>query len=463
MDNCQITGNNAFFGAGVYDKGTATVTNCTISGNTGARGTGVFEKGTGTVSDSVISNNSAIGGGGGFYNDNQLTVNNCTISGDSAGNGGGVYDKTGTASLVDCTISGSSGLIDGGNLENLSGATLKLSYCQVLGGAAVFGAGLYNNGMATVTDCTISDNVAAAGGQGGGIANGANPQAAAGVLTVTDSTIMGNTAPFGGGGLFNAGTATLTDSTIAANSGNGGAGTGNGGGVANEGAVTLVACTVSGNQTTNNGGGLYNGPLGTDEVALDDTIVAGNTTASGGVPNDIGVSSGLSVSGSYNLIGPGGSGGITGTTNIILTSLAGLDLAPLGDYGGPTQTMALETGSMAIGNGSSTISGVTIPSTDQSGFPLDRPPDIGAYQTINGPLVVDVTTDNAGEPLPANWTCAGGQPRQPPIRVHDHRVQPDHVRDGANDHSDRGPARAERHRRDADDHRTGRRRDLERQ
>ncbi len=61
-----------------------------------------------------------------------------------------------------------------------------------------------------------------------------------------------------------------------------------------------------------------------------------------------------------------------------MTSLADLGLAPLGDYGGPTETMALLPGSAAIGAGMGD-SGIT---TDQRGAP--RPAsgatDIGAFQ-----------------------------------------------------------------------------------
>src|SRR5262249_17195519 len=69
-------------------------------------------------------------------------------------------------------------------------------------------------------------------------------------------------------------------------------------------------------------------------------------------------------------------------------------LSPLGDYGGPTPTMALLPGSPAIGRGAS---GAGIPTTDQRGLPLDFPnPDIGAFQTI--PLVVNTTIDGTGSP-----------------------------------------------------------------
>ena len=78
--------------------------------------------------------------------------------------------------------------------------------------------------------------------------------------------------------------------------------------------------------------------------------------------------------------------------NIVLTSLSSLGLAPLGFYGGPTQTMALLPGSPAIGTGTA-VSGVT---TDQRGVPLDSPtPDIGAFQTQTA-LVVNTTVDGTG-------------------------------------------------------------------
>ena len=68
-------------------------------------------------------------------------------------------------------------------------------------------------------------------------------------------------------------------------------------------------------------------------------------------------------------------------------------LAPLGDYGGPTQTMALLPGSPAIGTGIA-VAGIT---TDQRGFALDSPrPDIGAFQS--NPLVVTRRPTPATDP-----------------------------------------------------------------
>jgi hypothetical protein len=61
----------------------------------------------------------------------------------------------------------------------------------------------------------------------------------------------------------------------------------------------------------------------------------------------------LNTASSYNLIGSGGSGGLSHGTNhnIVLTSLQSAGLAALGNYGGPTKTHALLDGSLAIDAG----------------------------------------------------------------------------------------------------------------
>ena len=107
----------------------------------------------------------------------------------------------------------------------------------------------------------------------------------------------------------------------------------------------------------------------------------------------------------------------------MLTSLANLGLAPLGNYGGPTQTMALlarqrrhrhRRRGQLPGHGNPIT-------TDQRGEPLDSPdPDIGAFQSqgftltavagstpqstspdsaFANPLAVTVTANNAVEPV----------------------------------------------------------------
>ncbi len=173
-----------------------------------------------------------------------------------------------------------------------------------------------------------------------------------GTASLTDRTISGNVADSEGGGFYNGRYTTLSETN----------------------------CTMSGNSASANGGGALNN-FYHGKVFLTNTIVAGNT-GPGNAPSDITFSLFLGrrtpIRGQYNFIGPGGSGGIHGGGgNIIMTNLAKLDLGPLANNGGPTQTMALLPGSAAIHAGI-TVTGHT---TDQRFSPIDSPPDIGAYQT----------------------------------------------------------------------------------
>ena len=271
-------------------------------------------------------------------------------------------DGSVTASLSGLTITGGGGTAAGGGLLNQGNLTLSL--CSVTGNSSsATGGGLANYGTATLTGCTISNN----GSQiGGGFAN-------FGSTNLSACTLSGNTAATGAG--FFAATrsgspaenAILTKCTVSGNTA-----VQKGGGLYNKnGVLSLTACTVSGNSAPS-GGGLANGRSAT----LLDTIVAGNTNGAG-APSDIAGSG--KATGSFNLIGIGGSGGLKNRRqgNLILTNLKRLLLAPLGRYGGPTQTMAPLPGSAAIGNGT-LVKGV---STDQRGFarPLRRV-DIGAVQ-----------------------------------------------------------------------------------
>ena len=151
--------------------------------------------------------------------------------------------------------------------------------------------------------------------------------------TLTDSTVSGNSAAVGGG-MFSTkrGTVTITGCTFSGDSAVAG------GAIYNAATLNVYACTIAAN-TGATGGGIDNAADGV--ATLEDTIVATNTGA-GSSPNDIGGANAAAVVGIYDLVGTGGSGGIAGGTgDIILTNLANVGLAPLGDYGGPTETMPL--------------------------------------------------------------------------------------------------------------------------
>ena len=83
--------------------------------------------------------------------------------------------------------------------------------------------------------------------------------------------------------------------------------------------------------------------------------------------------------GTYQFNDNGETGTLVGSDNIVLGSMSdppSVGLTPLADYGGPTETMALLPGSLAIGNGSQALEldANDIPLTgDQRGFAFDFP------------------------------------------------------------------------------------------
>ena len=364
LTGCTISDNRGRAGGGLINyQGQMSLTDCVVSSNTGGAfdggdAGGLDTSGTLNLTNCLVSDNTVVGGtgsGGGLAGNGTINLTNCSFTGNSAGgNGGGLSASHGTATLSGCTFGGNKARDSGGGnwgygggLQIGSGLTASLTNCTITGNSAVNrGGGLYIYGSTVnLTDCTLSDNAAQ---YGGGLREGGS-----GSATLIDCTISGNSAT-------------------------------NGGGLRNVSTMNLIACTVSGNSAPN-GGGLNN----SGTAVLTDTIVAGNTVPNTSTASDI--QGTVASTSSYNLIGPGGWGGLLNGVggNIILADPSTLLLAPLGYYGGPTQTMALLPGSPAIGEGTA-VMGVT---TDQRGEPLDTPnPDIGAFQAGSG-LVVNATSD----------------------------------------------------------------------
>ncbi len=167
-----------------------------------------------------------------------------------------------------------------------------------------------------------------------------------------DSTFSGNHATYGGAIWTGGSTMTLNTCTLAGNSATGTSG--EGGAIFDSGPLTLSAITVADNSAPS-GGGIF--VVNGNPIVLMDTIVAGNTpTSSSGMDPDIDGS--VATSSSYNLIGNGaGLSGISNGVNHnkIGTSSAPINplLGPLGNNGGPTETMAVLPGSPAISSGGS--------------------------------------------------------------------------------------------------------------
>ena len=251
-----------------------------------------------------------------------------------------------------------------------SGATL--SDLVTVSGSALSTVFTVNSGVtaASIAGLTITDG-SATGGAGGGISN-------SGTLSVTNSTISGSTATGSGGtngtggGIYNAGTLTLTGSTVSGNLATAtGGGVAYGGGIySNEAGLTISNSTISGNSVTAGGLGLGGG-ISTQGGALTLTgstisgntadgegggFISGSTTASLG--NNI-LSGNLAPTGTdfFGSAYSDNGGNLIGGTVV---------LAPLANYGGPTQTLLPLPGSTAVCGG--TVANATGLSTDQRGF-----------------------------------------------------------------------------------------------
>ncbi len=236
-------------------------------------------------------------------------------------------------------------------------------------------------------------------GSGGGIYT-------EGVLNLVNVTVSNNLSDSSGAGIYNLGTLTVTNSTISNNLANSNGFTGigaEGGGIYTAsffgGSLTVINTTIS-NNYGNLGGGIY-GPNST--INSRNSIIAGNTVrffSSG--PDFIGTV----TSQGYNLVGKkdNSSGWVaTDLTGTIATPL-NPQLGPLADNGGPTQTLALLTGSPAINAGSNALAADPANNPlvfDQrgTGYPriVGSSVDIGAFEvqcippTITAPTVTQPT------------------------------------------------------------------------
>jgi predicted outer membrane repeat protein len=219
-------------------------------------------------------------------------------------------------------------------------------------GPPASGGGLYTDGMVTVVDSTIRDNLECCqDSEGGGATVGTG-----GTLVVDRSTFSGNLTAGDGGGLAARGMVTITNSTFSGNT------AAKGGGAIYGYVDSLTNSTLSGNSANAGGGGVYGG------VRARNTIIAGNSSVFPG-PD---IAGNLGSQG-HNLIGntQGGSGFDT-------TDLLDVDpmLGRLQGNGGPTQTMALLPGSPALNGGDPNQLGVP----DQRGVVRSGGVNIGAYQ-----------------------------------------------------------------------------------
>jgi len=249
----------------------------------------------------------------------------------------------------------------GGGIYVYPNATVSLTDSAVVGNTStISGGGIDTNGQLQVIGSLIADNhVTGEPGIGGGIDDFSEN----GAILVFNSTIAGNSAFLKGGGIY--------------------AGAG----------IKLESATVAGNEAKEAGGALAGDPV---EVA--NSILAGNLAdgskdncSSGSVTDSLGGN--LADDSSCTLTATGDKP----DTNPQLVEAAGLPL--LADNGGPTETIALQPTSPAIGAADQTLCPTVDPRI------VTRPKgecDIGAFQ-----LTEEASGPPSGGPAPGG-TPSGG-------------------------------------------------------
>jgi CSLREA domain-containing protein len=364
-------------GAISNSQATLTIINSVLDGNNGGGAIYNFQA-TATINGSTITNNinRDFTGGGGINNAGNLTVNDSVINSNKCDNttacvGGGI-SNVGTMEINRSTVSGNLSQKDGGGIFNQSSnlpntGIMTITESTISGNVANtgVGAGIYNQrATLTVNRSTINNNIAATN-TGGGLAvrdfSGDPPSS----VTITNSTLHTNTSAQNGGGIHlqSAGALNLSSNTIAFN---------------------IADADHNG---SGSGGGIYQ-QSGT--VNFHNTIIANNAAQSG---VDI---SGSFTSQGFNLIKNTSGGSISGTTT---GNITGQDpqLLPIGNYGGLTNTFALQLTSPAIDKGDPN----NFPAVDQKGVarPQDGDgngtsiPDIGSFESQITKLTVTKTAD----------------------------------------------------------------------
>ena len=373
-----VSGNNAFRVLEVGGGSTAsTISGLTIANGRCGEGCGVLNTGTVSLENVVVSANTAIAEGGT----------------NTFPEGGGILNNGGTMVLTGSTVSGNATIGKNGSSQN-----------------SPAGGGIYNNGPLTIEHSTLSANTVIA------IAAGAGTTNAAGAainnfkeLTIRRSTIAGNSASASGsasnnsaagGGISDANAAavkvTIDRSTIAANTvtASGTNPQSVAGGLAVNGSVfTVTSSTIAGNSALQ-GANMTGGAV----AQLKNTIVADPKVG----PN----CSATVTSLGFNLESAG-SCGFNQATDKPSTN-PGFAAAGLAGNGGPTQTIALETGSAAIDQGVASAG----EGDDQRGLtrpvlvpgvvkaPTGDGTDIGAYE-VQLPPKPDPTPPPAAASIPA--------------------------------------------------------------
>ncbi|MEL6347064.1 MAG: putative metal-binding motif-containing protein [Myxococcota bacterium] len=310
LTGLTITGGDASEGGGVdgitNDAGPLTIADCVISDNnatiTGGGISGPLNYAL-TVTDTDVTNNTVTRIGGGIYMSDG-TLSGVTLEDNEALNGGGLYVEGGTVTVDASTTITSNDAVSTSTQDSFGGgvfvqdATVTFNAAtEISENTADYGAGGFAYQASTVSGGAWTENIA--GEDGGGLYIGS------GGATLSDATVSDNLAPYAGGVFLTGAPSSLTDTDIRSNEGStfgggliifgdfsdalvidvsGGSIDDNtapfAGGVHIESvSATFDGTTITNNTATNPGGGMY---LFEATVSIENGAVEGNTASIGG-------------------------------------------------------------------------------------------------------------------------------------------------------------------------------------
>jgi hypothetical protein len=293
-----------------------------------------------------------------------------TFTGNSASNGGAVGSLNGDLTVVNSAFTSNAASGSGGNpgqggcggaiymdgtheRTTLCGVRIASNQASAIGGG-VFRVSNDSTGSFTMNATAVDSNQVTPAGSGN--AGGLYLQGLQ--LTVTNSAITRNRAFYNGGIWIHTSAVQMTNVTVAENTASGS----NGGGIwlSGDPLGLILNCTIANNHST--GTDTVAGAIFGNGLALQNTVVAGNTAP--WVPG----CDRVHADGGGNVQWPAGA---LCTTSLLVSDPL---LGALGDHGGPTETLVPDAAGPAPGRG------MGCPAIDQRGRPRRQPCTAGAVE-----------------------------------------------------------------------------------
>ncbi len=412
-------------GGGAFNEGVMTCGESNFVANESSTlGGGIHNTGEVEVLGCTFDKNKTGEDGGGINSDNIAEIRGSDFTNNTSKRGGGFASIGGDAEISQSTFMNNSASDRGGAIFNFGAipgsSPMEVENCEIIDNTAPFGGGIASSvGDTKIVESTLSRNIASK--DGGGIYND-------GLMTLIQSTLSGNEASAFGGGIQNMETIIVQESTFSGNTAR------RGGGLASdEGDTTLTNNTFSANTATDSGGGLYSSSPGGSIQASHITVAFNNAADGGGVAisgGSLGIKNsivGMNASGGDCSISAGGFSSIAENINSD-GSCPGFTLKDdpllkvLANYGGPTETHALQSDSPAIDAAPdcTAIGGAAV-TIDQRGLSRPGGPvcDLGAYEDETGNpvpslpyIIFQSTLDCRLEPASSSAAITSFQPNE---------------------------------------------------